>query len=121
MSNIESVLREAAGRLRIAGIEGARLDAEVLLAHFLGISRPDLLLESGRKVDASTITQFDALIDRRLTREPVARITGTKEFWSLDFRVDAATLVPRPDSETLIEAVLEFTKTSGTDSKRILD
>jgi release factor glutamine methyltransferase len=79
-----------------------RLDAELLLAHALGISREALLLGADRAVPP----EFDALLSRRLAHEPVAYITGTKHFWTLELGVTPDVLIPRPDSETLIEAAI---------------
>ena len=86
--------------LRAAPID--RLDAEVLLAHLLGIPRLDLLLDLDRPVPAA----FAALVERRAKGEPVAYIIGRREFWSLDIDVAPGVLIPRPDSETLIEAAI---------------
>jgi release factor glutamine methyltransferase len=96
-------LRNGAETLRIAGIEAPRLEARLLLAHALGISREDLLREPHRPVATNA---YDALIARRASHEPLALILGRREFWSLDFAVSSATLIPRPESETLIEAAL---------------
>lgn len=93
----------AAEALRAAAARIDRFDAEVLLAHLLGVSRGALLLDSARVVDAMALGQ---LVERRAAHEPVAYITGTREFWSLDLRVTPDVLIPRPDSETLIEAAL---------------
>jgi release factor glutamine methyltransferase len=90
--------------LRAAAARIDRLDAEVLLAHHLGCGRGDLLLWPERAVDAAG---FEALVARRALGEPVAYITGVREFWSLPIRVTPDVLVPRPDSETLVEAALE--------------
>jgi release factor glutamine methyltransferase len=79
------------------------LDAELLLAHAHGVTREALLLGPDRPPPPG----FDALLQRRLAHEPVAYITGTKSFWTLELRVTAAVLIPRPDSETLIEAAIE--------------
>ncbi|MCD2324644.1 peptide chain release factor N(5)-glutamine methyltransferase [Sphingomonas sp. IC-56] len=81
-----------------------RLDAELLMAHALGTTRNDLLL---RHLDAATPHGFAALLNRRLNHEPVAYITGTRAFWTIDLEVGPGALVPRPDSETLIEAAIE--------------
>jgi release factor glutamine methyltransferase len=93
----------AATALRQASRRIDRLDAEVLLAHLLGIGRLALLLAQNRDIDAAA---FNALVDRRAAGEPVAYITGEREFWSLDLMVTPDVLIPRPDSETLIEAAL---------------
>ncbi|UYY60065.1 peptide chain release factor N(5)-glutamine methyltransferase [Sphingomonas sp. S2-65] len=81
-----------------------RLDAELLMAHALGTTRDDLLL---RHLDAATPAGFPALLQRRLAHEPVAYITGTRAFWTIDLEVGPGALIPRPDSETLLEAALE--------------
>ena len=84
----------------------ARLDAELLMAHALGVSRNDLLL---RHLDDPVPQGFEALVARRFTHEPVAYITGTRGFWTIDLEVGPGALVPRADSETLIEvAVAHF-------------
>ncbi|MBB5712259.1 peptide chain release factor N(5)-glutamine methyltransferase [Sphingomonas xinjiangensis] len=81
-----------------------RLDAELLMAHALGATRNDLLL---RHLDDAAPDTFAALLQRRLAHEPVAYLTGTRAFWTIDLEVGPGALVPRPDSETLLEAALE--------------
>ncbi len=93
----------------------ARLDAELLLAHALGIERSALLLDPDRAVPAS----FGALVDRRARHEPVAYITGVRGFWTLDLAVGPGALVPRADSETLIETAV--TLFAGRPPATILD
>lgn len=100
------LLRHGAARLAASGIEEPRLDAEVLLAHVLGLPRLTMLLDTSREVADDARAHFDVLIERRATGEPVAYITGTREFWSLEFLVTPATLIPRPDSETIVEAAV---------------
>ena len=104
---VSEALREAPARID-------RFDAEVLLAHLLGTDRGDLFLNPDREIDAAA---FAALVDRRAAHEPVAYITGHREFWSLDLIVTPAVLIPRPDSETLIEVALA----SGITPRTILD
>ena len=89
-----------------AGLPGdsQRLDAELLAAHLIGIDRSELLLR--RLDDDIDATAYSALVERRVGGEPVAYIVGHREFWSLDFRVTPDVLIPRPDSETLVEAAL---------------
>ncbi len=104
MSAVREAFARGVSRLAAAGIESARLDARVLLAHALGCETGDLLAR-----DAATpgeIERFDAFVARRVAREPVSYITGCKEFFGLPFEVGRGVLVPRPDSETLIEEVL---------------
>ncbi len=120
MSGIRDTLRQACARLEAAGVETARLDAELLLAEAMGVSRSILLLGQDRfAIDGPSARRFDTLLARRLKREPVAHILGLREFWSLEFKVSPATLVPRPDSETLVEAGLKAL--AGKSSPRILD
>ncbi|MEE8258768.1 MAG: peptide chain release factor N(5)-glutamine methyltransferase [Sphingomonadales bacterium] len=101
-------LKKAAATLSAAGVSSSRLDAEILLAHALDISRERLLLAGDIMLIAHQVGKFEALIQRRQKREPVARITGVQEFWSLPFHVTRDTLIPRPDSETLVAAVLKM-------------
>jgi len=93
-----------------------RLDAELLMAHALGVTREQLVL---RHLDDPTPATFAALLDRRLAHEPVAYITGTRDFWTISLAVGPGVLIPRPDSETLIEAAVEHFK--GAAPARILD
>ncbi|QTD57808.1 peptide chain release factor N(5)-glutamine methyltransferase [Parasphingorhabdus cellanae] len=102
-----AALRQAAQALETVS-ETPRLDAELLMAHLLGISRQDLLLDLP-KLDVPD--GFSALLERRKAHEPVAHIVGEREFWSLPFQVSADVLIPRPDSEILIETAVEI----GTD------
>ncbi|AEG49947.1 protein-(glutamine-N5) methyltransferase, release factor-specific [Sphingobium chlorophenolicum L-1] len=103
MTTIPETLRAATERLAPVSAT-PRLDAELLLAHALRIDRNDLLL---RQRDLSIPPDFDALLQRRLTGEPIAYITGTRDFWTISLHVTPDVLIPRPDSETLIEAALD--------------
>lgn len=107
MTVIAIALRAATRRLAEAGIDTARLDARVLLARRLGVAPGWLVTHSDECLSADQAAAFDADLTRRADREPVARILGEQEFWSLPFQVTADTLIPRPDSETLVEAVLQ--------------
>jgi release factor glutamine methyltransferase len=98
------LLAQATQRLSSAGIDSARLDARILLAHTLG-ARSDSVF-SGIEIDASQADAFESLIARRVSREPVAYITGKKEFFSLEFEVGPGVLIPRPETETLVEEAL---------------
>lgn len=100
------LFRRAAAKLRAAGIEGAQLDARVLLAHALGVDVAQLVAGSDDPVDRKSQDRFEEAIARREAGEPVARIVGSKEFWSRDFALSPEALVPRPETETLIEAAL---------------
>jgi release factor glutamine methyltransferase len=103
VSSVGEAIREATETLALAS-DTARLDAELLMAHALGLSRSDMLLRAMR--DAAP-EGFGALVARRLVHEPVAYITGSAEFYGLELQVSPAVLIPRGDSETLIEAARE--------------
>ena len=100
------LLDEAVARLRDS--DSPRLDAEVLLAHVLGKSRAWLLAWPDRGVDAEAVARFADLITRRAEGRPVAYLTGRREFWSLDLAVDDTTLIPRPETELLVERALAW-------------
>lgn len=120
MRNSEA-LKKAAGDLTTAGVASPRLDAEILLAHILGLERTDLLGRWGDVLNPRQIDKFESLIARRKKREPVARITGIQEFWSLPFLVNDSTLLPRPDSEILVEVVIKKAKALRKKNLKILD
>lgn len=108
MSDIISAIHQASRLLAVHSIPTPHLDAEVLLAHTLGISRDILIGQGRRNLSASEQKTFGEMLKRRIEREPVAYITGSKEFWGMPFAVNRAVLIPRPDTETLVEAVLEI-------------
>jgi release factor glutamine methyltransferase len=91
----------------------AGLDARLLVAHLLGVEASRLPLHDEDTVDAPNAERVAQLADRRIAGEPVARIVGRQEFWGLDFELGPETLVPRPDTETLIEAALAFVDGQG--------
>ena len=103
-------------------IESPRLDAELLLAFALGIARIDLYLRHDQPLNPEELDRFRALVKRRKDREPVAYITGTKAFWDLDLVVSPEVLIPRPETECVVEEALTFLKTyAGPPKRRILD
>ena len=104
--SVREALGRAAAVLSDAGCETPRLDAELLLRFALGCDRAQLLLRAGDLVDASVGARFDALVSRRAAREPVAYITGLKEFRRLSLAVDRRVLIPRPETELLVEVGL---------------
>lgn len=106
MSRIAEALRDGTTRLAAAGIDSALSDARILLMHALGIDRTGLLSRAGEAMSPEAAARYSGHLDRRAAREPVSRILGHREFWSLDFALAPATLDPRPDSETLVEAAL---------------
>jgi release factor glutamine methyltransferase len=119
---LRDLLSQGVGRLASAGIESARLDAEVLLADALAMTREQLLVAAHSALRAEQVQRFEALLLRRLRREPVAYITGRREFWSLDFQVTRDVLIPRPETERLIEvALLLGAEMASNKPARVLD
>jgi release factor glutamine methyltransferase len=112
-----------AAKLRAGGIESPELDARILIGHALGLDHAALAAAGERTLGAEEENAVAALAQRRLKHEPVARILGRKEFWSLALRIDAATLVPRPETETVVEAALAAIDARGarTRALRIAD
>jgi release factor glutamine methyltransferase len=116
---ILKTLQWTADYFRRRGIENGRATAEVLLTHCLGCERIDLYLRYDQPLQADELARFKALIQRRGQREPDAYIIGQKEFWSLPFRVTPAVLIPRPETECLVEAALA--KFPGDDAIQVLE
>jgi len=108
------LLQQAAGKLEHAGCDAPRLDAELLLMHVWRMSRTDLIVRANDAVPEPAISDFASLLQRRIHREPLAYMIGKKEFWSRDFAVTPDVLIPRPETEHLIEAVLaHFSNRNG--------
>jgi release factor glutamine methyltransferase len=104
--SIAACRRGWAAEFRAHGIDSAELDARVLIGHALGLDHAALVARADQSLSAAQQSAIAALAQRRLAHEPVARIIGIKEFWSLPLRVTDATLIPRPETETIVEAVL---------------
>ena len=104
---IDALIRAATTRLQAAGIEAPAREARLLLSHASGLTPTRIMAYPEQAIDAAAADAFERLVGRRVAREPVARILGTREFWSLDFTITPATLDPRPDSETIVEAALD--------------
>lgn len=104
-----------------AGIDSTDVDARLLLAHALGIDRAALTANGERALSTDEMKAIDALVARRLRREPVSRILGSKEFWTLSLIVTPEVLVPRPETETVVEAALDLLLTLKLEKLRILD
>lgn len=107
MTTRGAALAAARARLTAAGVDGAALDARVLLCHVLGCGPETLVGWPERPMGDDEARRLDELVGRRTRREPVAYLVGSREFWGLPFHVSPATLIPRPDSETLVEAALD--------------
>lgn len=102
-------------------VENARNEAEILLAHSLGLRRIDLYLNYDQPLCDDELARFKALIKRRVDGVPVAYITGNHEFWSLALAVNPSVLIPRPETECLVEAVLPLLDDKTGAAKRVLD
>lgn len=102
-------------------IDSPRLSSEILLAHCLGVERLDLYLYHDRPLNRNELTAFRRLIERRVDREPVAYITGSKGFWESEFQVKPGVLIPRPDTERLVELSLEALSERALPNGRVLE
>lgn len=118
---IRDILNEAARNFAIAGIDSPRLDAEVLLSFCMGCERLDFFKNPLNPVDEVTLASFQKVMERRLRWEPVAYITSRKEFWSFTLEVNRDVLIPRPDTEVLVEEALAVCKQINSTKIKILD
>jgi release factor glutamine methyltransferase len=119
---LSATLTEGARRLLASGIETGRLDAELLLGLVLGMTREQLVIRSDEQLRPGQYEQYQNLLFRRLQREPIAYITQRQEFWSLDFFVNRDVLVPRPETELLVEVALKLAgRAKLSRALRILD
>lgn len=99
--------KAARARLEAAGVDSPALDARMLLEHATGVSRHEILTDPYRQLTEAQQHAFEALVRRREAREPVSHITGRRAFWTLDLAVSRAVLTPRPETEFLVQAVLQ--------------
>jgi release factor glutamine methyltransferase len=116
-SSVRDALATAAARLAAAGVPEPRADAEVLLAHVLGVDRTALVVRAREPLDPASAARFESLLARRAAREPAAYLTGEREFWSLPVRVDARVLIPRPETELVVVTALRV----APRARRVLD
>jgi release factor glutamine methyltransferase len=105
-ASVADARRQLAAEFRRRGLETPELDARLLVAHALALDHTGLATHAHRRLSITEAGDIAALAARRLAREPVARILGCKEFWGLPLRLNAETLVPRPETETVVEAAL---------------
>jgi len=116
-----ALLRRTAAYFREREIDSPRASAEVLLAHALGCRRIDLYLRHDQPLTPAELDRFRGLVRRRARHEPTAYITGEREFWSLPIGVDARVLIPRPDTECLVAAVLERLESAAVAPRWVLE
>jgi release factor glutamine methyltransferase len=110
---VEAARRALAARLKSAATESAELDARILTGHALGLDLTGLITAAPRQLTPDESARLEEFARRRLGGEPVARIIGEKEFWGLPLQLSSATLVPRPDTETVVELALELLRAGG--------
>jgi release factor glutamine methyltransferase len=116
---IAQARRTLAEAFRRAGFDTPELDSRILAGHAVGLDHTGLTVEGARRLDGGEAGKLGMLAARRLEREPVARIVGEKEFWGLALRVTEATLVPRPETETVVEAALAAIDSGGSRTRAL--
>jgi release factor glutamine methyltransferase len=119
----ETARRSLTARFKSGAIDSAELDARILVGAVLGLDLTGMIAAANRPITAEQATRLEQFAHRRLAGEPVARILGHKEFWGLSLQLSAATLVPRPDTETVVELALEIGRAAShrADPARIAD
>lgn len=115
---VETARRELTARLRAHAVDSAELDARLLAGAALGLDLTAMVTAAARPLAAAEAARLEDMARRRLAGEPVARILGRKEFWGLPLQLSAATLVPRPDTETVVELALEMLRATGEPERR---
>src|SRR3982751_6364160 len=116
---VETARRALTAQLKSAAIESAELDARILTGHALGLDLTGLISVAQRQLTPDESPRLEESARRRLAGEPVARILGEKEFWGLPLQLSPATLVPRPDTETVVELALEMLRAGGALSRQL--
>jgi release factor glutamine methyltransferase len=110
---VDAARRALTAQFKSAAIDSAELDARLLTGHALGLDLTGLISAAQRQLTPDESTRLEEFARRRLAGEPVARILGEKEFWGLPLQLSSATLVPRPDTETVVELALELVRAGG--------
>jgi release factor glutamine methyltransferase len=110
---VEAARRALTARLKSAAVDSAELDARLLTTHALGLDLTGMIKAARRQLTSDETVRLEDFARRRLAGEPVARIVGEKEFWGLPLQLSPATLVPRPDTETVVELALELLRADG--------
>src|SRR4051794_16001173 len=116
---IDAARRTIARRFVAADLDSPDLDARLLVGHALKLDLTGLVTHGRRELSTGEAQHLDTLASRRLAGEPVARILGIKEFWGLPLKLSADTLVPRPDTETVVELALEHLSAGGDLKRRL--
>ena len=118
-ATIAEACEKLAQAFRQSGIEEAAADARILVGHALSLTRTQMLTQSDRELEPREVDAISARAARRLCREPVSRIIGSREFWGLKLDITPAVLDPRPDTETIVEAALDWLTTRGLRQERL--
>lgn len=118
---LRDVWLSAAAELETAQIDDARFEAEVLLRHATGLSRAQLYASLTDEIDPAALSRFESALAERTTRTPLAYITGTREFYRLEFRVTPDVLIPRPESELLVDAALDHMRQARIRTAQVAD
>src|SRR5260370_25742841 len=113
MTTVETARRALTARLKSAAIDSAELDARLLTGYALGLDLTGMISAAQRQLTPDESASLEDFTRRRLAGEPAARIIGEKEFWGLPLQLSPATLVPRPDTETVVELALELLRAAG--------
>ena len=108
--NLESTIKKASQKLKKNNIISYALDSQIILADIMGVTRESLIINNHVNISARIVEKYDKAIKRRINSEPIAYITGKKEFWSENFIVNKSTLVPRPETELLIYELVDIFK-----------
>lgn len=117
--SVEAARRALAARLRGEGIDSPELDARLMIGAVTGLDLTGLIAHAARRLTADEQLRLDQWAARRIAGEPVARLIGRKEFWGLDFELSPATLVPRPDTETIVETALDIVRADGLQDRAL--
>lgn len=118
---VDTARRRLAARFRAADVDSAELDARLLVGAALNLDLTGIITAASRKLTPDESNRLEAFAARRVNGEPVARILGQKEFWGLPLKLSTATLVPRPDTETVVELALEIIRAAPPRALRIAD
>jgi release factor glutamine methyltransferase len=115
------LFRQTVARLRQAGIEEPESDVYQLFSYCFGLSRSEFIMQGDREAEPAMASCLEKMVARRLTREPLQHITGHREFWSLDFHVSPAVLIPRPETEFLVDRVVAQARTGDMPAGPFVD
>ncbi|MDA9589125.1 peptide chain release factor N(5)-glutamine methyltransferase [Candidatus Pelagibacter sp.] len=119
--NIQSAIIKGTNILKNKSINSAKLDSEILLASVIDKDRKYLILNNDQNIKEKNLIHFQKLINKRSFREPIAYLTNKKHFWNYKFFVTKDTLIPRPDTELIVEQILKLTKSKSKTKMKILD